>query len=54
MLLLRCPGGLPDQQSLTPWYPEYRDEFLRLLRFGDHESVDHPVAGAVGEQVTSS
>ncbi|KAG1664040.1 hypothetical protein FOA52_010459 [Chlamydomonas sp. UWO 241] len=35
--------GPPPSVSLTPWYSEYRDEFLRLLRFGCHETLDHPV-----------
>ncbi|KXZ49490.1 hypothetical protein GPECTOR_21g716 [Gonium pectorale] len=34
----------PDMRELTPWFDEYRSEFLRLLRFGDHETLDHPVA----------
>jgi hypothetical protein len=29
---------------LTPWYYDYREEFLRVLRFSDHEALDHPVA----------
>lgn len=33
-----------DSGEPTPWYTAYRDEFLRLMAFGDHEAVDHPVA----------
>ncbi|GIL73935.1 hypothetical protein Vretimale_5119 [Volvox reticuliferus] len=33
----------PDMRDLTPWFTAYRSEFLRLLRFGDHESLDYPV-----------
>eukprot|EP00887_Chlorella_sp_A99_P001561 scaffold8.g1561.t1 len=32
-------GGDP-----TPWYSAYHAEFLRLLAFGEHEAVDHPLA----------
>lgn len=35
-----CAGGA----DATPWYGMYRDEFLRMLAFGDHEAMDHPVA----------
>ncbi len=31
-------------QELTPWYAEYRAEFMRMLSFGEHEALDHPVA----------
>ncbi|KAI8476140.1 MAG: ER-golgi trafficking TRAPP I complex 85 kDa subunit-domain-containing protein [Monoraphidium minutum] len=31
----------PD--ALAPWYGSYRSEFTRLLRYGDHEALDHPV-----------
>ncbi|KAG2449122.1 hypothetical protein HYH02_005870 [Chlamydomonas schloesseri] len=34
----------PDMRELTPWFEAYRSEFMRLLRFGDHETLDHPVA----------
>ncbi|KAG2489318.1 hypothetical protein HYH03_012150 [Edaphochlamys debaryana] len=34
----------PDMRELTPWYDAYRSEFMRLLRFGDHETLDYPVA----------
>lgn len=30
--------------ELTPWFDEYRDEFMRMLSFGEHETCDHPVA----------
>eukprot|EP00877_Chromochloris_zofingiensis_P003658 jgi/Chrzof1/13293/Cz07g27240.t1 len=41
-LLQRVLTDTPD--ALTPWFTKYRDEFMRLLRFGEHEAVDHPVA----------
>ncbi|CAD7700398.1 unnamed protein product [Ostreobium quekettii] len=28
---------------MAPWFTAYRDEFLRLLRFEGHETVDHPM-----------
>ena len=28
----------------TPWYSAYRDEFLRLMQFCDHETMDYPIA----------
>ena len=31
-------------QKSTPWARPYLTELLRLLRFSDHEAVDHPVA----------
>ncbi|GIL54165.1 hypothetical protein Vafri_9740 [Volvox africanus] len=37
-------GNPPDTRDLTPWFTAYRSEFLRLLRFGDHETLDYPVA----------
>lgn len=30
--------------TASPWYGEYCKEFYRMLRFGNHEAVDHPVA----------
>lgn len=36
----------PDMRELTPWFEAYRSEFMRLLRFGDHETLDYPVACA--------
>ena len=30
----------------TPWFDAYKAEFLRLLAFNDHETVDHPAACA--------
>ncbi|MEW5318844.1 MAG: hypothetical protein WDW38_010029, partial [Sanguina aurantia] len=30
--------------ELTPWFDEYRNEFMRMLSFGEHETCDHPVA----------
>lgn len=35
-------------ESVNPWYAAYQAEFLRLLQFTDHETLDHPVAGAAG------
>jgi trafficking protein particle complex subunit 8 len=44
--------SLPDLQHLmqtavsnnaTPWYDAYRDRYLRMLRFGTHETMDQPV-----------
>eukprot|EP00798_Chlamydomonas_sp_ICE-L_P000836 gene836-33567_t len=45
-------GIVPGQSSIsgthynqvTPWYAEYKAEFLRMLAFGEHEMLDHPVA----------
>ena len=28
----------------APWYRAYHREFLRMLQFGEHETLDHPVA----------
>jgi hypothetical protein len=28
----------------TPWYRDYRAEFFRMLSFGEHETLDHPLA----------
>lgn len=43
---LPAPTDLPvDPQQLTPWFAEYREEYLRLMTFGEHETLDHPVAG---------
>lgn len=39
-LLLEAVGA----DDVSPWYPEYCTEFFRMLKFGSHESVDHPVA----------
>ena len=33
-----------DCGDATTWYGIYRDEFVRLMAFGDHETMDHPVA----------
>lgn len=33
----------PD--TVNPWYAVYKAEFMRLLQFTDHETLDHPVAG---------
>lgn len=34
----------PD--AVNPWYGSYQSEFMRLLQFTDHETLDHPVAGS--------
>jgi hypothetical protein len=34
-------------EAVNPWYAAYQAEFLRLLQFTDHETLDHPVAGAL-------
>jgi hypothetical protein len=47
-------GAPPDVAALTPWFTEYRDEFARLLQFGDHETVDHPIGGEGRETVDHS
>jgi tetratricopeptide (TPR) repeat protein len=44
---------IPDLEQLieavgldnaSPWYGQYCKEFYRMLRFGNHEAIDHPVA----------
>lgn len=37
-------GRPPPPGEVTPWFLEYRQEFLRLLGWGEHETLDHPVA----------
>jgi len=46
-------GPIPELEQLieavgldnaSPWYGEYCKEFYRMLRFGNHEAIDHPVA----------
>ncbi len=47
-LLELLQAGKPPSMSvaeLTPWTVEYQEELMRLLRWGDHEAVDYPVAG---------
>jgi hypothetical protein len=39
------PVAAEAPEALTPWYYAYRDEFMRLLRFSDHETLDQPLAG---------
>jgi hypothetical protein len=40
-----CPGAAARREDPPcPWYRRYRGEYLRLLQFGEHESLDHPVA----------
>jgi len=33
-----------DENDLAPWFPTYRHELARGLRWTDHEYFDHPVA----------
>jgi hypothetical protein len=33
-----------DSADATPWFTEYRRQYLRMLGFGAHETMDHPVA----------
>ena len=37
-------GGEGLAAEATPWFGAYRREYLRLLQFGEHETLDHPVA----------
>eukprot|EP00879_Flechtneria_rotunda_P033011 GHRR01036525.1.p1 GENE.GHRR01036525.1~~GHRR01036525.1.p1 ORF type:complete len:441 (+),score=144.44 GHRR01036525.1:563-1885(+) len=32
-------------EAVNPWYFKYQHRFVRLLKFTDHETLDHPVAG---------
>eukprot|EP00775_Hariotina_reticulata_P009635 gene9635-9795_t len=32
-------------EALTPWFHSYQAEFLRLVKFTEHERLDHPMAG---------
>jgi len=55
-LLLSCGVWLPcvtaeAPESINPWYFAYSAEFLRLLQFTDHETLDHPVAGVYPTQL---
>ena len=34
-------GEVPDA---LPWFKQYREEYMRMLRFSEHETFDHPVA----------
>ena len=36
-----CAGQVSDH---SPWFDAYKREFLRTLRFGELETLDHPVA----------
>ena len=33
-----------ETEDATPWYTQYREAYLRMLAFGAHETMDHPVA----------
>lgn len=39
-----CSSAALHDDPPTPWFRRYRAEFLRLMQFGEHETVDHPVA----------
>ena len=39
-----CAAGQVSDHS--PWFDAYKHEFLRTLRFGELETLDHPVACA--------
>lgn len=41
------PSAAPQVRvsELAPWLSEYEEEFHRLLKWGDHEAIDYPVAG---------
>ncbi|KAL4458148.1 hypothetical protein ABPG75_013013 [Micractinium tetrahymenae] len=41
--LLAAAGGR-GEAAATPWFSAYRREYLRLMQFGEHETLDHPVA----------
>lgn len=44
--LLMLPWSATEApESINPWYASYQAEFLRLLKFTDHDTLDHPVAG---------
>lgn len=32
----------------APWFEVYRTEFFRMMAFGEHETMDHPVACELG------
>ncbi|WIA13573.1 hypothetical protein OEZ85_007140 [Tetradesmus obliquus] len=32
-------------ESINPWFASYQGEFLRLVRFTEHETLDHPAGG---------
>jgi hypothetical protein len=40
--------GVPSEppESTNPWFYSYQAEFLRLVRFTEHETLDHPAGGA--------
>lgn len=39
--LAEIAGEMPDA---LPWFKQYREEYMRMLRFSEHETFDHPVA----------
>ena len=42
--MVSCTLAAAARADLTPWYRTYRREYLRMLQFGEHETLDHPVA----------
>ena len=34
-------GEVPDA---LPWFKRFREEYMRMLRFSENETFDHPVA----------
>ena len=46
--LVPCPPAgrraSADSEGPTPWFQAYRREYLRMQQFGEHETLDHPVA----------
>lgn len=36
--------AMAKSESSSSWFQQYVNEFMRMLRFSDHETVDHPVA----------
>lgn len=48
MLLFCVLRSVEPPEAINPWFYAYQSEFLRLLRFTEHETLDHPAAGACG------
>jgi hypothetical protein len=46
-IILAATVILPTEspEALTPWFYSYQVEFLRLMKFTEHERLDHPMAG---------
>lgn len=45
VLVCACVRLAEAPESVNPWFSACQAEFLRLLQFTDHETLDHPVAG---------